>query len=247
MDIHKPKPIHNWREFLKEVGIIVLGVSIALAAEQGVERWHQGQQYREAREAMRTELSYDRYNISRRDLFAACTRRRMDEIATLLDRAQKGKPFETPRWIGPASAFRLRFSAEAEAGKSGLFAPGEQRNFSMAYGWLHTIDVEQDRERIAWGRLQMLEGMSSLPPELINSLRLALADARFSYDRIPFIMGWLNMTAREFGLGGNFSHDSVLTNIPKTWPHCLPMNTPRDEALRLTAWYPPEFQPPGTN
>jgi hypothetical protein len=30
MDLHKPKPIHNWREFLKEVGTIVLGVGIGL-------------------------------------------------------------------------------------------------------------------------------------------------------------------------------------------------------------------------
>ncbi|MBV9062475.1 MAG: hypothetical protein JOY77_06055, partial [Alphaproteobacteria bacterium] len=42
MDIHKPKPIRNWREFLKEVGIIVLGVSIALGAEQAVEAIHEG-------------------------------------------------------------------------------------------------------------------------------------------------------------------------------------------------------------
>ena len=26
MDVHKPKPWHGWREFLKEYGIIVLGV-----------------------------------------------------------------------------------------------------------------------------------------------------------------------------------------------------------------------------
>lgn len=37
MEVHRPKPIHRWREFLKEVGIIVLGVLIALAAEQSVE------------------------------------------------------------------------------------------------------------------------------------------------------------------------------------------------------------------
>ena len=37
MEIHKPNPIHNFREFLKEVGIIVLGVLIALGAEQTVE------------------------------------------------------------------------------------------------------------------------------------------------------------------------------------------------------------------
>ena len=38
MEVHRPKlPIHGWREFLKEVGIIVLGVLIALGAEQSVE------------------------------------------------------------------------------------------------------------------------------------------------------------------------------------------------------------------
>jgi len=37
VEVHKPKPIHNWRELLKEVGIIVLGVLIALGAEQSVE------------------------------------------------------------------------------------------------------------------------------------------------------------------------------------------------------------------
>jgi hypothetical protein len=37
MEVHRPKPIHHWREFVKEVGIIVLGVLIALAAEQAVE------------------------------------------------------------------------------------------------------------------------------------------------------------------------------------------------------------------
>jgi len=40
MDIHKPKPIRNWRKFLKEVGFIVLGVSIALGGEQAVKYFH---------------------------------------------------------------------------------------------------------------------------------------------------------------------------------------------------------------
>jgi hypothetical protein len=40
MDIHKPKPVHGWREFLKEYLIIVVGVLTALAGEQGVEWLH---------------------------------------------------------------------------------------------------------------------------------------------------------------------------------------------------------------
>jgi hypothetical protein len=43
MHFHLPKPLHGWREFLGEVGIIVVGVLIALGAEQVVEdwRWHE--------------------------------------------------------------------------------------------------------------------------------------------------------------------------------------------------------------
>ena len=40
MDIHKPKPWHSAREFLKEYVIIVVGVLTALAAESGVEWLH---------------------------------------------------------------------------------------------------------------------------------------------------------------------------------------------------------------
>ncbi|HEX5237796.1 MAG TPA: hypothetical protein VFW39_04955 [Sphingomicrobium sp.] len=37
MHFHLPKPLHGWRQLAGEVGIIVLGVLIALAAEQAVE------------------------------------------------------------------------------------------------------------------------------------------------------------------------------------------------------------------
>ena len=43
MHFHLPKPMHGWREFVGEVGIIVIGVLIALGAEQLVEaaRWRE--------------------------------------------------------------------------------------------------------------------------------------------------------------------------------------------------------------
>ncbi len=60
MDIHAPKhPIHGWREFLKEVGIIVLGVLIALGAEQSVETIHWRHKVEEAEGSMRLELRDD--------------------------------------------------------------------------------------------------------------------------------------------------------------------------------------------
>ena len=45
---HKPHPIHGWRGFLKEIGIVVIGVLIALAAGQSVEWLHWREKAREA-------------------------------------------------------------------------------------------------------------------------------------------------------------------------------------------------------
>ena len=36
LEIHKPKPVHNWRELASEVGAVV-GIIIALSAEQLLE------------------------------------------------------------------------------------------------------------------------------------------------------------------------------------------------------------------
>jgi hypothetical protein len=57
MDIHKPKPWHGVREFLKEYLIIVVGVLTALGAEQVVEWAHNRAEVTEAREALRQEIS----------------------------------------------------------------------------------------------------------------------------------------------------------------------------------------------
>jgi hypothetical protein len=59
MDIHKPKPWHGWREFLKEYVIIVVGVLTALGAEQVVENLHWGQRLAETRGQLRDEVSND--------------------------------------------------------------------------------------------------------------------------------------------------------------------------------------------
>jgi hypothetical protein len=42
MDIHKPKPVHSWREFFSEIIVIVTGIVIALRGRKVVEaiHWH---------------------------------------------------------------------------------------------------------------------------------------------------------------------------------------------------------------
>ena len=56
MDIHKPKPWHGLREFLKEYLIIVIGVLTALGAEQAAEWARTHREVGEARAALHTEM-----------------------------------------------------------------------------------------------------------------------------------------------------------------------------------------------
>jgi len=67
MHFHLPKPMHGWREFAGEVGIIVVGVLIALGAEHLIERWH----WREKRAARcRTALFDCDGSLAQSSIFA---------------------------------------------------------------------------------------------------------------------------------------------------------------------------------
>jgi hypothetical protein len=57
--VHLPKPLHGWREFLGEVGIIVLGVLIALGAEQAIEHLNWLHKRSQVEQSMREELGND--------------------------------------------------------------------------------------------------------------------------------------------------------------------------------------------
>ena len=59
MDVHKPKPVRTWRELLGEIGIIVIGVLIALGAEQAIEAIHERSEAAQLRSALKAELADD--------------------------------------------------------------------------------------------------------------------------------------------------------------------------------------------
>src|SRR3954468_15149129 len=88
MEIHKPKgPVHGWREFAKEVGIIVLGVLIALGAEQTVEALHHREIVRAGEESLRDNFGRFIEYKTELDQEAPCMAGRAAEIRGLLDRA----------------------------------------------------------------------------------------------------------------------------------------------------------------
>jgi len=55
MHIHLPRPLHGWREFVGEVGIIFSGVLLAIGAEQTIEAQHHRSQVHDAIDKLHAE------------------------------------------------------------------------------------------------------------------------------------------------------------------------------------------------
>jgi len=77
MHFHLPKPLHGWRAFFGEVGIIVLGVLIALSAEQVAEWFHWQSKLRESEAAIARDLALASDLASERVAIARCSEHRL--------------------------------------------------------------------------------------------------------------------------------------------------------------------------
>ncbi|HEV8406648.1 MAG TPA: hypothetical protein VGQ34_01840, partial [Sphingomicrobium sp.] len=95
MHFHIPKPLHGWRQFVGEVGIIVLGVLIALGFGQIVEQWQWHQNVDTARQAIANELASAAEQGAERLAIENCLRDRIGVLVAKLNAS-------TGRWTGDA-------------------------------------------------------------------------------------------------------------------------------------------------
>jgi hypothetical protein len=80
MHFHLPKPLHGWRAFTGEVGIIVIGVLIALGAQQLVENWQWRSEVRETDQRLVREMQLDLADAYERFAIDPCLRPRLGEL-----------------------------------------------------------------------------------------------------------------------------------------------------------------------
>ena len=171
MDIHKPKPWHGFREFLKEYLIIVVGVLTALGAEQAVEWLHTAHSARAADSRVREEASRLMALADERIAAAPCV---AGELAKVRGVLSSGAPLPNlPRLRTPP--FRPGTMAEWDSAlRSGLhehFPEPEQRFLPLIAGTARVLGDTEVRERELWQRLATIEGNPrSLDPVTRESL-----------------------------------------------------------------------------
>jgi hypothetical protein len=190
MHFHLPKPLHGWREFAGEVGIIVLGVLIALGAEQVVESLHARYLAREAVDHIRSELAYDAAFAAERIAIGDCMRAGFSDLRQRLIASGdnwpglQGKPLNgAPRAPAAGSLFATPpplsspqrlwpVSAWTAATTSGVLNRGQRRffNYAALYAMVEWLGRLQDREIADYAKLMPF----GVPEKLDPSTRLQL-------------------------------------------------------------------------
>lgn len=231
MRIRLPKPLRGWREFAGEVGIIVLGVLIALAAQQIAENVHDRSVARAARQSIQDELATYMGRLESRWAVRHCIDNRLAELQLLIDKAATGGPIETPNWVGRPQYWTMltvRWDATSQSGRAALLPAAELASYAQMYDWMGNTYDSMLIEQGDWARLRTLEHLDSLTPETAYDLNATLQDARFRAWRINGQIAQLRDHAARAGL-------PVRRNeIAGTRAACLPMTMPRSIASRLS-------------
>lgn len=226
------RPMHGWRVFAGEVGIIVLGVLIALGAQQVAESIQQRSEANDARQAVRGELEVNMSRLASREGQKHCVENRMEEIQSLLDRAARNQSITTPGWVGRPQYWSMqsvRWEAISQGGRAALLPADELADYGALYSWMSNINGVMTTEQADWARLRTLEHMSSLTPQMIFDLNATLQDARYTNWRIKRWMMQMQPTEARLRLR------NIPNVLPSTRSACIPMATPRAEAMRIQA------------
>jgi len=207
MHIHKPHPIHGWVEFLKEYGIIVLGVLTALALEQAVEWLHWSHQTRETEETLRAEIQQSVNDAAERLAIDGCLRSQLAALhtATLNRSALASQSATDSRRVVP-DLYRApwrpwaRGSWDAAMASNALnhVKPARLTAYAQAYKAIQDIDDINRRERDTKGALAPLADATLDTPE---ANRILTALTNLDRDRADVLEAGRDLLDATRGLG----------------------------------------------
>jgi hypothetical protein len=171
----------GWRAFAGEVGVVVLGVVLALAAQQAAETVNQRREAVETRAALTNEIEETLALLELRRAAQPCIDRRLKEVRAIVNEWGRTGNFKTPRWVAQATWFAVRtarFDAAQSAGRLALLSSEEQYRYGLIVGGLQNFQGVQVREIQAWSTLRMLQsGADALSASDRTQVRMALQDA----------------------------------------------------------------------
>ena len=205
MHVHLPKPLHGWREFVGEVGIIVLGVLIALGAEQVVEIIHWRFETEKLRESLHLEINDDQQDMLYTLMIHDCVRARIQKLDQELAQggtAWRGDPMvdqENVRWAALPGSIRIpwqfytsgHWQTALSSGTLAHMTEAERNEYSYVYRAIEDLQSDAEQEDQIAARLQPL----AMDQQLDSQQRINFESDLASLDRLNVM---LTIYSRKF-------------------------------------------------
>jgi hypothetical protein len=156
----------RWREFVGEVGIIVLGVLIALGAEQVIETIHARERISATRAALNSELSRDLAAFESRINQRRCITPRIEELDRWARAMSAGQPLKLKKEIAPPRYFSINATVwQASDSEVGQMPVEAKLNYANIYAVMRLLDEVMRNEQDAWDSVSGYEDNKDLTRE----------------------------------------------------------------------------------
>jgi hypothetical protein len=191
VEIHRPKTVRNWRDFIKEVGIIVIGVLIALAGEEAVQWLTWRHEVGIVRDSLDDELSADLFAAEERVKIAECQRRTLDRLDELGATSRgtlviRNAPVTRNRVWGSAS-----WDAASASGAIAHMEHDERNTYAVLFSFVRLFRDLNFRQEELWATIDAFRR----PRPLTDTARERFVE---TVSQLRALTGTMNLGARQF-------------------------------------------------
>lgn len=175
--------VRRWREFLWDVGIIVLGVLIALFADQIVQSIDWRQRADASGRGINTQLSRNAGVYDERTLLQPCADERLEQLDQLVGKARTTHVIPLISKIGrPPYRPTVRSAWDEVLGTEILRHLDQRRRESLALHYSQSSDYDSQikNELLLWAKLHLLENAGGAISETtLTEVTSAVAQLKF--------------------------------------------------------------------
>jgi hypothetical protein len=184
--LFKLNPPHGWNTVAWELGIVTLGVLIALGAQQVVDDFHWRSELSDFRKAVRAEISDDLATYTYRSGQNRCALARLDELQRWLDSWRVGRPLKLTGPISIPTSLVIRTTVwdSRDPETVSRMPLSEKLDYGNLYTEFANAEVHRLDERAAWVGLGDYDGATELDHQDLMRLQGLITRARLRLRRI---------------------------------------------------------------
>ena len=233
-----PKPWHDWRNDARELAIVVIGVLIALLAQQFVQSWEWNDKVAAAERAMQHEMLWDNGpQLYQRAVMHPCTTKRLDTIRSAVEankpRAQIAALIDS-YWVPYFSYDSIARDAANTSDVASHMPADTMDLYAIVYTQMPPMTRDSEREAVDLAQLHAVNRIGGALSPAEQDKILSAVEALRSDDHLMWLVsGWSMPKLRELGPLDSDRVQQMLADARDHYGDCarpLPADFPNDAA-----------------